>query len=208
MTFGLSAGCIEGKQPFPWRIRLSVASGIAKGLGFIYQRSNAEDSIPHGNLKLSNILLNENNEPQISEYGITKFLDPKRVRLLSSKGYTAPEKKLSEKADVYSFGIILLELLTGKMVAKNGINLPKWVRAKVREEWTCEVFDEEVARNAEKWAFSVLLIALDCVSHYPQERPTMAEVLEKIEEVVKVVEDREFRISPLSSDFSTPDSIR
>lgn len=200
MAFGLSAGCIEGKQKFPWRIRLSIASGIAKGLGFIYQRSNTEDSIPHGNLKLSNILLNENNEPQISEYGITKFLDPKRVRLLSSKGYAAPEKKLSEKADVYSFGIILLELLTGKMVAKDGINLPKWVRAKVREEWTCEVFDEEVARNAEKWAFSVLLVALDCVSHYPEGRPTMAEALEKIEEVVKVVEDYEQRISPLSSD--------
>ncbi|CAK9308678.1 unnamed protein product [Citrullus colocynthis] len=204
----LLESCIEGKQKFPWRIRLSIASGIAKGLGFIYQRSNTEDSIPHGNLKLSNILLNENNEPQISEYGITKFLDPKRVRLLSSKGYAAPEKKLSEKADVYSFGIILLELLTGKMVAKDGINLPKWVRAKVREEWTCEVFDEEVARNAEKWAFSVLLVALDCVSHYPEGRPTMAEALEKIEEVVKVVEDYEQRISPLSSDFGSPESYR
>lgn len=206
MTFGLSAGCIEGKQKFPWRIRLSIASGIARGLGYIYQRSNAEDSIPHGNLKLSNILLNENNEPQISEYGITKFVDPKRARLVSSKGYIAPEKKLSEKADVYSFGIILLELLTGKMVAKNGINLPKWVRAKVREEWTCEVFDEEVIRNAEKWAYSVLLIALDCVSQSPEGRPTMAQALEKIEEVVKAVEDYELRISPLSSDFDTPDT--
>ncbi|XP_031745296.1 probable inactive receptor kinase At4g23740 isoform X1 [Cucumis sativus] len=200
--------CIEGKQKFPWRIRLSIACGIAKGVGFIYQRSNTHGSIPHGNLKLSNILLNENNEPKISEYGITKFLDAKRVHLLSSKGYTAPEKKLSEKADVYSFGIILLELLTGKMVAKDGINLPKWVRAKVREEWTCEVFDEEVARNAEKWAFSILLIALDCVSHYPEGRPTMVEALEKIEEVVKVVEDHEQRISPLSSDFGSPESYR
>lgn len=207
MAFGLCAGCIEGKQKFPWRIRLSIASGIANALGFIYQRrSNAEDSIPHGNLKLSNILLNENNEPQISEYGITKFLDPKRARLLSSKGYTAPEKKLSEKGDVYSFGIILLELLTGKMVAKDGINLPKWVRAKIREEWTCEVFDDEVAQNAEKWGISLLLIALDCVSHYPEGRPTMAEALEKIEGVMKAVEDYEQRISPFSSDFGTPDS--
>ncbi|XP_023525514.1 probable inactive receptor kinase At1g48480 [Cucurbita pepo subsp. pepo] len=204
----LLESCIEGKQAFPWRIRLSIASGIAKGLGFIYQRSNAEASIPHGNLKLSNILLNENNEPQISEYGITNFLDQKQVRLLSSKGYTAPEKKLSEKADVYSFGIILLELLTGKMVTKDGINLPKWVRAKVREEWTCEVFDEEVGRNAGKWAFSVLLIALDCVSNYPEERPSMAEAQEKIQEVVKTVEDHELRISPLSSDFGSPEAIR
>ncbi|XP_022139649.1 probable inactive receptor kinase At1g48480 isoform X2 [Momordica charantia] len=203
----LLESCIEGKQKFPWRIRLSIASGIANALGFIYQRrSNAEDSIPHGNLKLSNILLNENNEPQISEYGITKFLDPKRARLLSSKGYTAPEKKLSEKGDVYSFGIILLELLTGKMVAKDGINLPKWVRAKIREEWTCEVFDDEVAQNAEKWGISLLLIALDCVSHYPEGRPTMAEALEKIEGVMKAVEDYEQRISPFSSDFGTPDS--
>ncbi|PQM34344.1 putative inactive receptor kinase [Prunus yedoensis var. nudiflora] len=67
---------IEGKRDFPWRVRLSIAHGIARGLAFIYQRS--DECIPHGNLKLSNVLLDDNEEPLISEYGLSSFFDPKK----------------------------------------------------------------------------------------------------------------------------------
>ncbi|XP_021815820.1 probable inactive receptor kinase At5g53320 [Prunus avium] len=173
---------IEGKRDFPWRVRLSIARGIARGLAFIYQRS--DECIPHGNLKLSNILLDENEEPLISEYGLSSFFDPKKGCVISSNGYTAPEKMLSEKGDVYSFGVILLELLTGKTVEGTGIDLPKWVTAMVKEEWTGEVFDKEVAKAAKEWAFPLLNIALKCVSASPTNRPTVAEVYERIEEVM------------------------
>ncbi|XP_016648272.1 PREDICTED: probable inactive receptor kinase At4g23740 [Prunus mume] len=173
---------IEGKRDFPWRVRLSIARGIAKGLAFIYQRS--DECIPHGNLKLSNILLDDNEEPLISEYGFSRFFDPKKGCVISSSGYTAPEKMLSEKADVYSFGVILLELLTGKTVEGTGIDLPKWVTAMVKEEWTGEVFDKEVAKAAKEWAFPLLNIALKCVSASPTNRPTVAEIYERIEEVM------------------------
>lgn len=184
-----SADHIQGEKDFPWKHRLSIAGGIAKGLNFIHEKSGDHESIPHGNLKLSNILLDEKDSPLISEYGLSRFQDPSKGCLLSSKGYTAPEKSLTEKGDVFSFGVILLELLTGKTVEKTEIDLPKWVRAIIREEWTGEVFDKGVAKAAKQWAFPVLNVALKCVSHSPEDRPTMAEVLEKIEEVMHAQED-------------------
>ncbi|KAK8481125.1 hypothetical protein V6N13_031671 [Hibiscus sabdariffa] len=185
----LLQGYIEGKREFPWRLRLTIASGLAKCLAFIYQnRNDAEESIPHGNLKLSNILLGENMEPLISEYGISRLLDTKK-NCLFANGYAAPEKSLSEKSDIFSFGVILLELLTGKMVEKTGVDLPKWVKSMVREEWTGEVFDKEVPKAALKWAFPLLNVALTCVSHSPQDRPTALEVSEKIDNALLAHDD-------------------
>nr|POE76850.1 putative inactive receptor kinase [Quercus suber] len=158
---------IDGKRDFPWELRLSIASGIASGLNFIYQSSDNQEIIPHGNLKLSNIL-DENNKALISEYGFSRFLNPKACNL-TANGYTAPEKLLAEQGDVFSFGVILLELLTSKTVEKSGIDLPKWVRAMVSEEWTGEVFDREVSKAATQWEFPLLDIALKCIlvfSHF------------------------------------------
>ena len=128
-------------------------------------------------------------------------MDPKKVWSFSSNGYAAPEKILSEQGDVFSFGIIMLELLTGKTV-KSGIDLPKWVRSIVREEWTGEVFDREFNHAARQYAFPLLNISLKCVSKSPEERPAMGEVMEKIEEVVNANE--EFTISSMGSILSSP----
>nr|XP_028956461.1 probable inactive receptor kinase At2g26730 [Malus domestica] len=94
-----------------------------------------------------------------------------------------------------SFGVILLELLTGKTVEGTGIDLPKWVTAMVKEQWTGEVFDKEVAKAAKEWAFPLLNVALKCVSASPTNRPTVEEVYEKIEEVI--------HDTPNSSDSTT-----
>ena len=192
----VSAEYTEGKRNFPWKHRLYIAVGIARGLTYLYQRPDASETIPHGNIKPSNILLNENEEPLISEYGISKFLDPKGACLFNSDGYTAPEKVSSEQADVFSFGVILLELLTGKSIEKSGLDLPKWVKSMVREEWTGEVFDREITK-AGIYGFSLLNVSLKCVAHFPENRPSIAEVLEKIEEVVNAQED--LGLSPNSS---------
>lgn len=169
-------------------MRLSIAVGIARGLDFLHQKlDNHRHVISHGNIKLSNIMLDDNEEPLISEYGYAKFLDQSRGALFLN-GYAAPEKQVSEMGDVYSFGVILLELLTGKTVEKSGLDLPKWVRAIVREEWTGEVFDKEIA-NAEMYAFPLLNVSLKCVACDREERPTFAEVLEKIEEIASSESD-------------------
>ncbi|XP_071695849.1 putative inactive receptor-like protein kinase At1g64210 [Rutidosis leptorrhynchoides] len=187
---------VEGKRDFNWKLRLSIAVGIARGMDYIYRSFEEPDNIiAHGNIKLSNILLNENEEPLISEYGYSSLLDPKSVCLFRSNGYTAPERCLSEQGDVFSFGVILLELLTGKIVENSGLDLPKWVKAMVREEWTGEVFDKEMAKVG-MYAFPLLNVALKCVSHFAENRPSMAEVLETI---VGVVDDDLPGSSPESS---------
>ncbi|KAJ9562812.1 hypothetical protein OSB04_007972 [Centaurea solstitialis] len=178
----------QGKQDFPWKLRLSIAVGIACGLDHLYKSFEGSETIPHGNIKLSNILLDENCEALISEFGYSNFLDPKSICLFSNNGYTAPERCLSEQGDVFSFGVILLELLTGKTVEKSGLDLPKWVKAMVREEWTGEVFDKEIAKVG-MYAFPLLNISLKCVAHFPENRPGISEVLEKIMEVVNAQED-------------------
>lgn len=185
IDFVFYADYIAGRKDFPWKLRLNIACGIARGLAFIYRKLDGEEEVvPHGNLKPSNILLDENNEPLISEHGLSKFMDPNRGFLFSSQGYTAPEKSLTEKGDVYSFGVILLELLTGKSIEVSRIELARWVRSMVREEWTGEVFDKEVRENDHQWAFPLLNIALLCVSRFQENRPTTMEILEKIEEVM------------------------
>ena len=109
-------------------------------------------------------------------------------------GYQAPEvtdpRKVSQKADVYSFGVLLLELLTGKapthsILNEEGIDLPRWVQSVVREEWTSEVFDLELLRfqNVEEEMVQLLQLAVDCAAQYPDKRPSMIEVTRCIEEL-------------------------
>ncbi|XP_047331597.1 probable inactive receptor kinase At2g26730 [Impatiens glandulifera] len=185
---------VEGKKEFTWKHRISIALGIAKGLNFIHHlpvittNNTYQMNHAHGNLKPSNILLDENELPLISDYGYVQFMDNKNVcNFLPSNGYMAPEKALSEQADVYSFGVMLLELMTGKLVEKTGLDLTKWVKSMIREEWTAEVFDKRLGKVG-MYAFPLLNISLKCVSHFPENRPGIGEVLEKIEHIANMPE--------------------
>lgn len=114
-----------------------------------------------------------------------------------SGSYRAPEvtdpRKVSQKADVYSFGVLLLELLTGKaptqaVLNDEGIDLPRWVQSVVQEEWTGEVFDPELLRyqeTVEEEMVQLLQLAIDCVDHNPDRRPSMAEVTSRIDELCR-----------------------
>lgn len=113
-------------------------------------------------------------------------------------GYRAPEVMDSRKAlqasDVYSYGVFLLELLTGKspVHASGGeevIHLVRWVNSVVREEWTGEVFDLELLRypHVEEEMVSMLQIGLSCVARMPEQRPKMEQVVKMVEEIRVVV---------------------
>ena len=89
-----------------------------------------------------------------------------------------------------SFGVLLLELLTGKapthaLLNEEGVDLPRWVQSVVREEWSSEVFDIELLRyqNSEEEMVQLLQLAVDCVVPYPDNRPSMSQVRQRIEEL-------------------------
>ncbi|CAA7401401.1 unnamed protein product [Spirodela intermedia] len=180
----------SGRSPLHWETRVSIALAAARGIEYIHSTG---PSSSHGNIKSSNILLDKPQNARVSDHGLSHLAGPASLpnRLA---GYRAPEvtdaRKVSQKADVYSFGVLLLELLTGKAPAQallneEGVDLPRWVQSVVREEWTSEVFDSELLRyqNVEEEMMQLLQLAVDCTVQYPDKRPSMAEVVARIEDI-------------------------
>nr|XP_043635309.1 probable inactive receptor kinase At2g26730 [Erigeron canadensis] len=165
--FRLLHGSQNG-QMFDWGSRLSLASSVASALAFMHEELKS-DFIPHGNLKSSNILLKNNMEPCLSEYGLMP-IDQK----------DPDQTATTFQSDVYAFGVVLLELLTGKPVQDDGSGLAKWVSSVVKEEWTVEVFDKAliVEGASEERMVGLLQVALKCVN--TEMPPQMGEVAARI----------------------------
>lgn len=179
-----------GRTPLNWEIRSGIALGAARGIAYLHQQG---PSISHGNIKSSNILLTKSYGARVSDFGLAHLVGPSSTPNRAG-GYRAPEvtdiRRVSQKADVYSFGVLLLELLTGKapthtLLNEEGVDLPRWVQSVVREEWTSEVFDLELLRyqSVEDEMVQLLQLAVDCAAQYPDKRPSMPEVVQRIEEL-------------------------
>lgn len=175
-----------------WPTRMTIAIGVTRGLNHLHTQEN----IIHGNLTSSNILLDEQTNAHIADFGLSRLMttaaNTNVIATAGSLGYRAPElsklKNANTKTDVYSLGVIILELLTGKSPGEptNGMDLPQWVASIVKEEWTNEVFDLELMRDAPAIGdelLNTLKLALHCVDPSPAARPEVQQVLQQLEEI-------------------------
>ncbi|XP_031276946.1 probable inactive receptor kinase At2g26730 [Pistacia vera] len=171
----------QNGQSFDWGSRLGVAVAIAQSLAFMHDKLH-EDGIAHGNLKSTNILFNKNMDPCVSEYGLMEIENQDQSFLARSSSFKSDHSSgkmySTFKVDVYGFGVILLELLTGKLVQNSGFDLAKWVHSVVREEWTVEVFDRALILEGanEERMVNLLQVALKCINPSPNERPTINQI--------------------------------
>uniref|UniRef100_A0ACD5UBS6 Uncharacterized protein n=1 Tax=Avena sativa TaxID=4498 RepID=A0ACD5UBS6_AVESA len=182
----------SGRSPLSWDSRRRIALASARGLEYIHATGS---KVAHGNIKSSNILLGRSVDARVADHGLASLVGPAGAPSMRVAGYRAPEvvadpRRLSQKSDVYSFGVLLLEMLTGKaptnaVLHDEGVDLPRWARSVVREEWTSEVFDTELLRHpgAEEEMVEMLRLAMDCTVTVPEQRPAMPEIVVRIEEL-------------------------
>ncbi|XP_038701755.1 probably inactive leucine-rich repeat receptor-like protein kinase IMK2 isoform X2 [Tripterygium wilfordii] len=195
MPKGSLASFLHARGPeitIDWPRRMEIAMGVARGLIHLH----SQEKMVHGNLTSSNILLDEQNNPHIADFGLSKLMtsaaNTNVIATAGTLGYCAPElsklKDANTKTDVYSLGVIILELLTGKSPGEpmNGMDLPQWVASIVKEEWTNEVFDLELMRDTPDIGdelLDTLKLALHCVDQTPAARPEVQQVLQQLEEI-------------------------
>uniref|UniRef100_A0A1J3FQQ8 Inactive leucine-rich repeat receptor-like serine/threonine-protein kinase n=1 Tax=Noccaea caerulescens TaxID=107243 RepID=A0A1J3FQQ8_NOCCA len=176
-------------KPLHWTSCLKIAEDLASALLYIHQNPG----LTHGNLKSSNVLLGPDFESCLTDYGLSTLHDPDSAEETSAVSlfYKAPEcrdprKASTQPADVYSFGVLLLELLTGRtpfqdLVQEYGSDISRWVRA-VREEETESGEEPTSSGNeaSEEKLQALLSIANVCVTIQPENRPVMREVLKMV----------------------------
>ncbi|KAH7331691.1 hypothetical protein KP509_20G046500 [Ceratopteris richardii] len=175
----------SSKLKLDWEFRLKIALGAAQGLAYLHH--DCDPRIVHRDVKTSNILLDENFEPHLSDFGIARSISSAKAHtstyVMGTIGYIDPEyartSRLNEKSDVYSFGIVLLELITGRKAVDEEINLHQWVLLKNESGELAEVLDPEVKTTCMDLASvtKALQLALLCSKKHPSARPTMHDVV-------------------------------
>ncbi|KVI01814.1 Leucine-rich repeat-containing protein, partial [Cynara cardunculus var. scolymus] len=174
--------------------KLTIARGVARAMEYLHTNPNLQTLVPHGNLKSSNVLIDENNNALISGYGLTGIIS-NTISAQQMVAFKSPEfvtsKRISKKSDVWSYGTLVMELLTGRLGVHSApqddkaVDLCSWVHRAVREEWTAEIFDLEimVQRSAIHGMLKLLQLAVRCCDKAPEKRPEMSEVARDVESI-------------------------
>lgn len=170
-----------------WKIRFKVAVGVAEGLQYLHCECHRR--IIHRDITASNILLSEDYEPQISDFGLAKWLPEKWIHhvvhpIEGTFGYMAPEYFMhgivDEKTDVFAFGVLLLELITGRRAVDSfRQSLVMWAKPLLEKNHVKALADPQLGDTYDTGEMKrTVLTALACLHHLPRMRPTMSRVVQ------------------------------
>ncbi|CAN0927422.1 Probable serine/threonine-protein kinase PIX13 [Linum grandiflorum] len=183
----------KGAEPLSWEIRLKIAIGAAQGLAFLH---SSEKSVIYRDFKASNILLDKDFNAKLSDFGLAKFgpVNGKShvtTRVMGTHGYAAPEYvatgHLYVKSDVYGFGVVLLEMLTGLRTVDTNrpsgeYKLVEWAKPSLSNKRKLKKLmdprlEDQYPLNA---ALQAATLVLQCLEIDPKIRPSMEDVLERL----------------------------
>eukprot|EP00262_Sarcandra_glabra_P001271 TRINITY_DN11305_c0_g3_i1.p1 TRINITY_DN11305_c0_g3~~TRINITY_DN11305_c0_g3_i1.p1 ORF type:complete len:497 (-),score=70.90 TRINITY_DN11305_c0_g3_i1:273-1763(-) len=185
---GSLASMLHGpKEKLNWSIRYKVALGTAEGLQYLHE--SCQRRIIHRDIKAANILLTENFEPQICDFGLAKWLPEQWTHHTVSKfegtfGYLAPEYFMhgivDEKTDVFAFGVLLLELITGRRALDSfQKSLVMWAKPLINKNNIRELVDPSLVDGYDSQQMNCLLLAASlCIQHSSIMRPQMNQVVQ------------------------------
>ncbi|OEL36521.1 putative inactive leucine-rich repeat receptor-like protein kinase [Dichanthelium oligosanthes] len=174
-----------------WKDRARIAMGVAQGLAHLHHDRTPQ--VLHRDLKASNVLLGDEFEPRITGFGIDRVVGEMAYQTsmasdLNYKCYIAPEQSCAKNPthlmDVYSFGVILLELVTGKPAEQpasddDSMDIVRWVRRRINVT-DSQILDPSISRTAHQGMQAALELALRCTSVMPDQRPAMDEVVRSL----------------------------
>ncbi|XP_031121835.1 probable LRR receptor-like serine/threonine-protein kinase At2g23950 [Ipomoea triloba] len=194
MSNGSVAARLRGKPPLDWYTRKRIAIGAARGL--LYLHEQCDPKIIHRDVKAANVLLDDYYEAVVGDFGLAKLLDHAESHVTTAVrgtvGHIAPEYlstgQSSEKTDVFGFGILLVELITGmralelgKAVNQKGAAL-EWVNKMQQEKKIDALVDRELGTTYDRIEVGEMLqVAILCTQYLPAQRPKMSEVVRMLE---------------------------
>ncbi|KAK1410231.1 hypothetical protein QVD17_36766 [Tagetes erecta] len=195
----------EGRPVMDWATRIKVAAGAARGLAYLHE--DCHPRIIHRDIKSSNILLDDNFDAQVADFGLAKLamdsITHVTTRVMGTFGYMAPEYassgKLTEKSDVFSFGVVVLELITGRKPVDasqplGDESLVEWARPLLNQALENEDFEELVDPRLGKnyvqvEMFRMIEAAAACIRHLAPKRPRMSQVVRALDSIVDFTTD-------------------
>ncbi|XP_026665738.2 probable serine/threonine-protein kinase PIX13 isoform X2 [Phoenix dactylifera] len=185
-----------GLQPLSWRLRLKIAIGAARGLAFLH---TSEKKVIYRDFKASNILLDSNYNAKLSDFGLAKNgptggESHVSTRVMGTFGYAAPEYvatgHLYVKSDVYGFGVVLLEMLSGQRALDTNRpsgkhSLVDWAKPFLldRRKLAMLMDSQLDGQYSSKAAHQAAKLTLRCLAGEPKNRPSMKEVVETLEHI-------------------------
>ncbi|KAJ9562924.1 hypothetical protein OSB04_008084 [Centaurea solstitialis] len=185
---------------FTWKVRRKICIGVAKGLAYLHEE--VQPHVIHRDIKASNILLDEDFTPKISDFGLAKLfpahLTHVSTRIAGTQGYLAPEYairgQLTRKADIYSFGVLLLEIVSGR--PNQNRRLPVEEQYLLERVWELyregeleKLVDTSIGKDVDMdEACLYLKIGLLCTLSLPKNRPSMSSVMKMLNDEMSIDE--------------------